>query len=258
MPSSMSTHIDTRSRPRAVARVRLDRRAAAIALCVPAVVAYNWWIIVPFRHGLLTSVNSFFSDLEVKGARDAALFGRFDVIAGTLFVAALLLSRRRDPDRRAEWRLFLTFAIAAAAGGLFPFSCAEGTDASCRTAEWHLQLPAHHYAHVLLSAVEFLSATAALLLAWRRTRRSDTHPVEAIAFRCLTAIVIIGYVPLAIAYFTDQYAALVEPVYFLAFSLAVFTEVASSDCSDESRRHRPGHRAGDATSVVSNPHRDQR
>jgi hypothetical protein len=227
-------------------------------MCVPAVVAYNWWIIVPFRHGLLTSVNSFFSDLEVKGARDAGLFGRLDVIAGTLFVAALLLSRGRDPTRRAEWRLFLTFAIAAAAGGLFPFSCAEGTDSACRTAEWHLHLPAHHYAHVLLSAVEFLSASAALLLAWNRTRRSDSNSAEALAIRCLTAIVIVGYIPLAIAYFSDRYAALVEPAYFLAFSLAVLTEVATSDCSGGSRRHRPGRRAVDATSAVSYRDRGRR
>jgi hypothetical protein len=247
----MRTHIATRWQPPAAAHVRLDRYAVAVVVCIPAVVAYNWWIIVPLRHGLLTSVNSFFSDLEVTGARDADLFGRLDVIAGTLFTAALLLSHRGDRERRAEWRLFLTFAIAAGAGGLFPFSCAEGTDSACRTAEWHLQLPAHHYAHVLLSAVEFLAATAALLLAWRRTRRSDSHTAEARAFRWLTAIVIVGYAPLAIAYFTDRYAAVVEPVYFLAFSLAAFTEVATSGYSGESRRRRPGRRAGAATNAVS-------
>lgn len=210
------------------ARIALDRYAVAVALCAPAVIAYNWWVIVPFRHGLLTSVNSFFSDLEVKGARDAALFGKLDLVAGLLFLAALLLVHRRDPDRRWEWRLFVTFAAAAGAGGLFPFSCAEGTDSACRTAEWHFELPAHHYAHVLLSAVEFLSATAALLMAWRRTRRPGSHPVEARAFQWLTGLVVIGYLPLAVAYFSDRLAALVEPLYFLAFSLAVFTEVAGA------------------------------
>ena len=200
----------------------------ATFLCVPAIVAYNWWAIVPFRRGLLQSVNSFFSDLEVKGARDAALFGRLDVLAGTLFLIALVLSRRPGRERRWEWALFVTFAVAAAAGGLFPFSCAEGTDSACRTAEWHFELPAHHYMHVLLSAVEFLSVTAALLVAWRRTRRGASHPVEARAFRWLGTIVIAGYLPLAVAYFSDRLAALVEPVYFLAFSLAAFTEVAGA------------------------------
>ena len=204
------------------------RFVIATFLCMPAIVAYNWWAIVPFRRGLLQSVNSFFSDLEVKGARDAALFGRLDLIAGTLFLVALILSRRPERERRWEWALFVTFAAAAAGGGLFPFSCAEGTDTACRTAEWHFELPAHHYMHVLLSAVEFLSVTAALLLAWRRTRRGPSHPVEAQAFRWLAAIVVVGYLPLAVAYFSDRLAALVEPVFFLAFSLATFTEVAGA------------------------------
>jgi hypothetical protein len=33
---------------------------------------------------------------------------------------------------------------------------------------------------------------------------------------------------LAVAYFSDRLAALIEPVYFLAFSLATFTEVAGA------------------------------
>ena len=33
---------------------------------------------------------------------------------------------------------------------------------------------------------------------------------------------------LAVAYFSDRLAALVEPVYFIAFSLATFTEVAGA------------------------------
>jgi Protein of unknown function (DUF998) len=204
------------------------RFVIAMLLCVPGIIAYNWWAIVPFRPGLLQSVNSFFSDLEVKGARDAALFGRLDVLAGTLFLLALVLSRRPERERRWEWALFVTFAAAAAAGGLFPFSCAEGTDPACRTAEWHFELPVHHYMHVVLSAVEFLSVTAALLLARRRTRRGVSHPVEARAFRWLAAIVVVGYLPLAVAYFSDRLAALVEPVYFIAFSLATFTEVAGA------------------------------
>src|SRR5262249_1327331 len=110
----------------------------------------------------------------------------------------------------------------------FPFSCAEGTDSACRTSERHFELPAHHYAHVLLSAVEFLSATAALLVAWRRTRRPGTNPVEAPAFQWLTRIVLVGYLPLAVACFSDRLAALVEPMYFRAFSLAVLTEVAGA------------------------------
>jgi hypothetical protein len=202
------------------------RYIAAVAVCVPAVLTYNWWLIVPFRHGLLESVNSFFSDLEVKGAPDAALFGHLDVTAGCLFLAALLLVGPAEPRRRLERQLFMTFAIAVAVGGLFPFSCAEGTDTACRHAEWHLQLPASHYMHVLCSAVEFLTVSIAVLLAWRNTRRDRAGSSEAVVFRWLAVAIAIGYAPLAVAYFSDHLAALIEPAFFLMFSAAVVTEVA--------------------------------
>jgi len=201
----------------------LDRRRLGSITAVLGAVAYNWWVAVPFLHRLLPSIDSFFSDLEVKGARDAAVFGHLDVLAGSLFVVALLLASRPTPQRRVERGLFVAFALAVGAGGLFPFSCAEGTDQSCRSAEWHFQLPIDHYLHVVCSAVEFLTISSAILLAWHVTRHRST--IESRLFRGIGIAVLVGYVPLAFAYFSDHDAALVEPVFFALFTAAVLTEV---------------------------------
>jgi len=203
-------------------RAAVRRRVVAVLL-VPAIAAYNWWIAVPFDHGLLRSPNSFFSDLEVRGAPRAALFGRLDFIAGVLFLTALMVRGREGrAGPRAEWPLFVAFSIAVAVGGMFPFACAEGTNHACRASEWRLQLPAHHYVHVLASAVEFITVSIAVLVAWRR-RRGTPH-VDTKIFGALTAVLIVAYVPLAVAYFSDHLAALIEPVFFVAFSVAVATE----------------------------------
>ena len=39
----------------------------AEVLAVVGVLAYNWWVAVPFVPGFMPSVNGFFSDLEVAG-----------------------------------------------------------------------------------------------------------------------------------------------------------------------------------------------
>jgi hypothetical protein len=194
----------------------------AALVCVPAVAAYNWWLFVPFDHGLLKSANSFFSDLEVSGSRDATIFERLDVTAGVLFAIALLLNRPHRGEHRPEWPLFLAFACAVAAGGLFPFSCAEGTNSACRSAEWHLQLPWHHYAHVGTSAVEFLTISIGVLVAWRRMRGERSF--EAALFRGVGIVLLVAYAPLAVAYSSDHLAALIEPVFFIAFSVAAVAE----------------------------------
>ena len=55
-------------RPSSVTEERSARLVAAKTLAVAGVVAYNWWVVVPFVPGLMPSVNGFFSDLEVAGS----------------------------------------------------------------------------------------------------------------------------------------------------------------------------------------------
>ena len=76
------------------------RSALAAAARVPAVagvVAYNWWVVVPFVPGLMPSVNGFFSDLEATGRPHATLMSDADMAAGLLMVAALLLRGSTAP-----------------------------------------------------------------------------------------------------------------------------------------------------------------
>ena len=201
--------------------------AAAKALAVAGVVAYNWWVVVPFVPGLMPSVNGFFSDLEATGRPHASLMSDADMAAGVLMVVALLLrgSGSRNGPRR-EWKWMMAFAAAGAVGGRFPYACSEGLSATCRAEEWHLQLPVHHYVHVVAGIAEFAFLTTAALLAMRRTRGEGTR-----ASRLYTDIVMVlavSYPILGLVYLTDRLGTLVEPVFFIAFSAMLLAEVFES------------------------------
>ena len=130
-------------------------------------VAYNWWVVVPFVPGLMPSVNGFFSDLEVAGRPHAAQMSDVDMAAGVLMLAALLL---RGPVARhgvrREWKWMVAFAVAGAIGGPVPVRLFRR--AQCHLSvplEWHLQLPPHHYIHVVAGIAEFGTLTTAVVIA---------------------------------------------------------------------------------------------
>jgi hypothetical protein len=188
------------------------------------VAAYNWWVVVPFVHGLLPSVNGFFSDLEATGRPDAWWMADCDTAAGVLMLLAFLLRGASvDGARRTEWRWMLGFAAAGAIGGRFTYACSEGLSASCRSREWHLELPVHHYVHVVAGIAEFLCLTVAVVLAHRRTRGGSS--TTATAYRVVSAVVLSAYPFLGFAYLTDRWGTLVEPVYFVSFSAMALAEV---------------------------------
>ena len=202
--------------------------AAAKVLAVAGVAAYNWWVVVPFVPGLMPSVNGFFSDLEATGRPHAALMSDADLTAGILMVAALLLrGSRAGQGVRREWKWMVAFAVAGAVGGRYSYACAEGLSATCRRLEWHLQLPVHHYIHVASGIAEFAALTVAAVIARRRTRGQAT--LEARVYDGVVKVLAIGYPLLGLVYLTDRLGTLVEPVFFVAFSvmlLAVIFEPA--------------------------------
>jgi hypothetical protein len=206
------------------ASVRLD---AARVLAVGGALAYNWWVVVPFVPGLMPSVNGFFSDLEATGRPHAALMSDADMLAGVLLVAALLL---RGPvahgTARREWPWMVAFAAAGGIGGRFPYACSEGLSASCRRMEWHLQLPLHHYIHVVSGIAEFAFLTTAVVLAVRRTRGMNT-PAGRI-YPMLFKVLVVGYPLLGLVYLTDRLGTLVEPIFFVVFTVMAMTEVFES------------------------------
>lgn len=208
-----------RSTPISSARI-----VVAQFLGLVGIVLYNWWVYVVVATNLLTSTNAFFSDLEATGRRDAALFEHLDLAAGVVMFVALLLRGPWGPKgKRGEWPWLLVFALAGMSGGHFSYACPEGLSAACRSAEWHLRLPLHHYLHVISGIIEFAMMTTAVFLAWKRTR--DEHTLVATAVKGTWIALLVGYPMLAVAYLTDRFGAFVEPIFFICFSVMIFVEL---------------------------------
>ena len=200
------------------------RQMASVVAGAAGLLAYNWWVLVPFRHGLMPSTDGFFSDLEVNGRPDAALMSHLDLAAGVLILTALLLSGpAADRRPRREWLWLVGFGLAGASGGLFHYACSEGLSASCRQAERNLELPLHHYLHIVSGVAEFATITFAARRAERRTR-SGTGPVTE-AYRMVALLLVVGYPLLAVSYLSDRMGAYVEPMFFVAFTLLILTEL---------------------------------
>ncbi len=204
------------------------RRPAGITVGVVGVALYNWWVVVALHSHLMTTPDELFSDLEATGRPDAALLQRLDLAAGLLLITALLVRGRRGPDgARAEWPWLVGFAASGAVGGHYAYACAEGISASCRSAEWRLALPPHHYVHVLAGVLEFATATIAVYLAWQRTRAVGRPTSRTV--RWTGRVLVAAYPLLGVAYFTDRLGAFVEPIFFVAFSVMVLVELAEPD-----------------------------
>jgi Protein of unknown function (DUF998) len=214
-----------------------SRVTAARVSGLAGVVAYNWWVVVPFVPGLMPSVNGFFSDLEATGRPHAALMSDADMLAGALMIVALLLRGARvQGGARREWKWMVAFAAAGAIGGRFPYACSEGLSATCRRMEWSLQLPVHHYIHVVAGITEFVTLTIAVLIAARRTRTSGT-PVARL-YATLAKVLVVSYPLLGAVYLTDRLGTLVEPIFFVVFSVMVLAEVFESQGHDRAHADR--------------------
>jgi hypothetical protein len=203
---------------------RSARIALARVLGLVGIALYNWWIVVAVQGRLLTNTDAFFSDLEAVGRPDANVLQNLDLIAGVILLAAFLLRGSRGPrGARSEWKWLVIFSIAAGFGGRFAYACAEGLSASCRSAEWHLRLPAHHYIHVVVGVVEFAAATFSVYLAWRRTRMQRT--AIALGIKSIGVALLVGYPLLGVAYLSDRLGAYFEPIFFVSFSLVAAIEL---------------------------------
>ena len=188
------------------------------------IVLYNWWVYVVVATNLLTSTNAFFSDFEASGRPDATLLQHFDLAAGIVVFIALLIRGPWGPrGKRVEWRWLLLYAVAGALGGHFAYSCPEGLSSACRSAEWHLKLPLHHYLHVISGVIEFAAMTTAVFFAWKRTR--DNHGWISRSIKGIAIVLLIGYPLLAVAYLTDRIGTYVEPIFFVCFSVMVAIEL---------------------------------
>jgi hypothetical protein len=224
---------------RSTVRPGTPRLALAKVVGIAGIAAYNWWVVVPFVPGLMPSANGLFSDLEVAGRPYASTMARADLVAGGLLVAALVLrGATYAGGTRREWKWLVAFAVAGAVGGRYPYACAEGLNASCRRMEWHLQLPPHHYVHVASGIAEFATLTVAAVLAMRRTRQDDTP--ESRIYATVVKVLAVGYPLLGLVYLTDRLGTLVEPLFFVAFSVMVLVELFEP--ARRTAHGRDGHR----------------
>jgi len=217
------------------------RLGASEVVGVAGLLLYNWWVVVPFVHGMLPSVNGFFSDIEASDLPHAALLQHLDLLSGIMLVTALALRGSVGRQYRGrEWGWLVGFAIAAGAGGKFSYACSSGLSAVCRAQERRLQLPLHHYIHMLSGVLEFATITAAVVLAVRRTR--GQHTGSALVYRNVLHLFYIAYPLLALAYLTDRLGAFIEPVFFLSFTLVIITHLFQAGVTEEETRSDLGTR----------------
>jgi hypothetical protein len=212
-------------RPRDRSRYALARAAGAGILGIAGLVAYNWWLVVPFRPGLMTSPDELFSNLEVTGQPYAGLMQHADLASGLLLLAAFALTGPGHwRPSRGEWLSMLGFAAAGALGGLFPEVCADGISAACRRLEYHFQLPAAQYIHMAAGIGEFAAITGAVLCAAARTRGTGSRFAR--VYRTLARAALIAYPLLGAAYLTDRLGGIMEAVFFVGFTLMAATQLA--------------------------------
>ena len=213
------------ARPGDRPRYALARAAGAGALGTAGLVAYNWWLLVPLRPGLMTSPDELFSNLEVTGQPYAVLMQHADLAAGLLLLAAFALTwPGRSRPRRVEWLSMLGFAAAGALGGLYPEVCADAIDAACRRLEYRFELPAAQYIHMAAGIGEFAAITVAVFCAAARTR--GTRGRFARIYQVLARAALLAYPLLGAAYLTDRLGGIMEAVFFAGFTVMVGTQLA--------------------------------
>jgi hypothetical protein len=202
-----------------------SRRIAAWVLAAGGLLAYNWWVLVPLKPGLMTSPDELFSNLEVSGQPYATAMQLADLLSGVLlFAAFVVMGRRSAPGGGRDWLAMLGFAVAGAAGGLFPEVCEDGINAVCRRMEWHFELPASQYVHIGAGIVEFAAITVALFIATRRT--ASPPSAAGTAYRRLWRSALVAYPLLGLAYLTNRFGGVMEAVFFIGFTVMVVTQVA--------------------------------
>jgi uncharacterized protein DUF998 len=215
------------------------RQGLTWALAVAGLVAYNWWLLVPLKPGLMTSPNELFSNLEVSGQPYATLMQHADLLSGVLLLAAVVAAGRGTIRRGGrDWLAMIVFTLGGAAGGLFPEVCADGINAICRQQEVHFQLPASHYIHMVAGIVEFAGITVALFLARRRNRTSRSRPAR--LYRRIWIGALVCYPLLGLAYLVNRMGGVMEAVFFLGFTVMAMTWIAERTSHQPAEASLPG------------------
>ena len=218
---------------------RLTRAAVTWILGIAGLLAYNWWVLVPLKPGLMHSPNELFSDLEASGQPFATAMQRADLISGLLLLAAfLVVGGRSIRGGRPEWLGMMVFAAAGALGGVFPEICADGINAVCRSMELTFQLPLRQYLHIAAGIVEFGGITVALVFAFRRTRTEQTRLAR--VYRGLARGACVAYPLLGAAYLVNRLGGVMETFFFAGFTVMVAAQLSERTAAATSKPSPPG------------------
>jgi EmrB/QacA subfamily drug resistance transporter len=191
---------------------------------IAGLLAYNWWVLVPFRPGLMRSPSELFSNLEVTGQPFATAMQHADLLSGLFLLGSFLAAGSRSiPGGRRDWLAMMVFAAAGALGGLSPEVCADEISARCRTMEWDFQLPLHQYLHIAAGILEFGGITVALLFACQRTRNERALTTR--VYRDLARAAAVAYPLLGAAYLLNRLGGVVEAVFFTGFTVMAATQI---------------------------------
>ena len=199
---------------------------------IGGLLAYNWWVLVPLKPGLLRSPDEFFSNLEVAGQPYATVMQHLDVLSGLLILAAFAMagfaayatatgsgSAYRLRDRRADRR-----PVSAGLRGRGQRRL-HGRRAA-------FPVPLTQYVHDGAGIVEFVGITLALLLAVRRT--SSQRTATASTYRALAIGAAVMYPVLGLTYMINKLGAVIEGVFFAGFAVMVVVQIherlARGDC----------------------------
>jgi branched-subunit amino acid permease len=220
------------------------RAVLAWALTAAGLLAYNWWVLVPFKPGLMHSPSELFSNLEVTGLPYATAMQHADLSSGLLLLAAFLVAGNatmavpvRARSGRREWLAMMGFAIAGAVGGLYPEVCNDTADAACRRMEWRFQLPASQYVHIVAGIGEFTCITVALVYAMLRNRGVGTRTAG--IYRGLFRGALVGYPLLGAAYLLNRLGGVMEGVFFTGFTVMVLAQIAERTSSPGDKSGQP-------------------
>jgi len=221
--------------PVAVPRRPLTRLTVTWIFGIAGLLAYNWWVLVPLKPGLMTSPNELFSNLEVTGQPFATGMQHADLLSGLLLLVAFAAAGSGSIlGGRREWLAMMVFAVAGSLGGLFPEVCADGINARCRNLEWRFQLPLSQYVHDAAGIFEFVAITIALLFAFRRTRGGQARTAR--VYRGLARAALVAYPLLGLAYLLNRLGGVTEAVFFVGFTVMVLTQI--SERAQSLRRSR--------------------
>ncbi len=205
--------------------VALDMRLSASEVVgIAGLALYNWWVVVPFVHGMLPSANGFFSDIEASGLPHASLLQHLDLLSGVLLLATLALRGSAGLQYRGhEWGWLLGFAIAAGAGGKFSYACPEGLERGVPRpgTKPATSRPPLHPHPVGGPGVRHHHRGAVLGCA------ADSRPAHLAArvYRSVLRLFYLAYPLLGLAYLTDRLGALIEPVFFISFTVLIITHL---------------------------------